>query len=82
MDAYNYVTSLFNRDNPNIILEEINGEIIPTLEMSDSHGNYIAIPALNKNFANICGQFICGHMIKEIDYDSIEEKTVIIKAYY
>lgn len=73
---------IFTPDSPNIMFEDINGFLVPILELSDTRGSYIAIPALNDELSDICGQFICGHLISEIDYDTYNGKPAIIKAYY
>lgn len=75
-------SEIFNPDNPNIRLECINGYDVPLLKLSDEHGGYFAIPALNMELSNICGHFVCEHMIREIDYDTYNGEVAIIKAYY
>lgn len=73
---------IFTPNNPNVVLTNINGYEVPTLEFSDKRGSYIAIPALNKELSDIAKQFINGHYITEIDYDKFNGKVAIIKAYY
>lgn len=73
---------IFVPDNPNVLYTNINGYDVPMLELSDAHGMYLAIPALNKELSDICGQIINGHIINEIDYDMYNGKQAIIKAYY
>lgn len=74
--------SIFTPENPNIKIEYINGYLVPTLELCDTHGSYLAIPALYPELSDICEQVISGYMITEIDYDTYNGKQAIIKAYY
>lgn len=57
---------------------------IPTkvVNMSDEHGNFLAILATDKALSNICGDFILGKYIKEIDYLKYQGDIAVIKAYY
>lgn len=73
---------IFTPDNPDVHIECINGYDIPVIEMTDSIGSYLAIPALHKDLSNICNSYVCGHYIEQIDYDSFNGKNAIIKAYY
>ena len=42
----------------------------------------IAVPNnAGKDISEICGSIICGHWIKQVDYEIIDEKR-FIKAYY
>lgn len=42
----------------------------------------IAIPQnADKDIAQICGQIICNHLIKQVSYEFVEG-TRFIKAYY
>lgn len=75
-------SEIFTPDNPNIRIECINGYEVPLLALSDDHGRYFAIPALNMELSNICGQFLCEHIISEIDYDTYNGEIAVIKAYY
>lgn len=60
----------------------INGIDVTAYKVSDSHGNFLAIPALDRSFSEICGQFIDGLWIKEIDYIKQDGKITFLKAYY
>lgn len=73
---------LFNQNLDKLINVYINGINTYVLNLSDTHGKYLAIIAQDKKLSNILGQVICGHLIKEIDYDKYQGKVVIIKAYY
>lgn len=62
----------------------INGYDTYYTESKDNTGKHllIAIPFnANKDISDICGQYICGHWIKQIDYTFINN-TRFIKAYY
>lgn len=73
-------TELFG--TPESITITINGITTKVLDMSDSHGNFLAISATDKSLSDICGDFILGKFIKEIDYLKYQGKVAIIKAYY
>ena len=60
----------------------INGISTKVLNMSDEHGNFLAILATDHALSNICGEFILGKFIKEIDYLKYQGRVVVIKAYY
>ncbi|MEG1502418.1 MAG: hypothetical protein RR063_11610 [Anaerovoracaceae bacterium] len=73
---------IFNENSRNVINANIEGFDVSVLELSNSHGSYLAIPALDPELSDICGKFVLGHLIKEIDYDKFQGKVVLIKAYY
>lgn len=63
----------------------INGYDTYFSEQEDNGKRYmlIAIPEnSDKSISDICGQFINGHLIKEVDYCKIENEVKFIKAYY
>lgn len=42
----------------------------------------IAVPKnAGKDISKICGTIVCGHLIKQVDYQIIDD-TRFIKAYY
>lgn len=73
---------LFAQNSTMLINVYINGIDTNVLELSDNHGNYLAIIAHDKMLSKINDQVILGHWIKEIDYDNYQGKVAIIKAYY
>lgn len=75
-------SEIFTPNTPCVEFENINGYDLPVLELSDKHGNYVAIPALYNETSDICGKFIHGHFITEVDYDTYNGEVAIIKAYY
>lgn len=60
----------------------INGIQTTVLNMSDEHGNFLAIPATDYALSDICGKFVLGKLIKEIDYMTYKGHVAVIKAYY
>ncbi len=60
----------------------INGIPTKVLNMSDEHGNYLAILATDPSLSDICDEFVLGKYIKEIDYLNYQGQVAIIKAYY
>lgn len=60
----------------------INGIPTQVLNMSDEHGNYLAILATDPSLSDICDEFVLGKYIKEIDYLNYQGQVAIIKAYY
>lgn len=73
---------LFKQNLAKLINVHINGINTYVLELNDTRGKYLAIIATNKALSHIGGQIICGHLIKEVDYDTYKGKTAIIKARY
>ena len=73
---------LFNQNSSKLIKVCINGIDTMVLELSDAHGDYLAIIAYDKSLSNICGQIILDHWIKEINYDKYQGEVALIKAYY
>lgn len=69
-------------DNP--ISINVNGYDTYYTNATDTIGDYllIAIPEnAGKDIASICGVFIAGHLIRQVDYCKIEGKR-FIKAYF
>lgn len=64
------------------VIFTINGIQTKVIDMSDEHGNFLAILATDKALSNICGEFVLGKLIKEIDYLKYQDRVAIIKAYY
>jgi pyrrolidone-carboxylate peptidase len=63
----------------------INGYDTYFSEAHDDTGNYllIAIPDnASKDISDICGTFVCGHLIQQIGYQKANGKIAFIKAYY
>lgn len=60
----------------------INGIPTKVLNMSDEHGNFLAILATDPALSDICGEFVLGKFITEIDYWKYHGHVAIIKAYY
>lgn len=60
----------------------INGMSTKVLNMSDERGNFLAILATYHALSNICGDFVLGKLIKEIDYLKYQGHIAVIKAYY
>lgn len=60
----------------------INGIPTKVLNMSDEHGSFLAILATDPELSNICGEFVLGKLIKEIDYLKYQGHVAVIKAYY
>lgn len=69
--------------NPtNSIDAVINGISTRVIQMSDEHGNFLAIEAKSKQISDICGKFVLGKFITQIDYIKYQGKIAIIKAYF
>ncbi len=66
-------------DTVQITINDIPTQIV---SLSDSHGNYFAIRATDKELSNICGDFILGKLITEVDYLTYDGHVVAVKAYY
>ena len=66
-------------DDVKIFINGIQTKIINT---SDEHGNYFAILATDPELSNICGEFVFGKYIKEVDYLKYQGRIAVIKAYY
>ncbi|MDE7434454.1 MAG: hypothetical protein K2N01_01340 [Lachnospiraceae bacterium] len=60
----------------------INGIPAKVINMSDERGNFFAIKATAPELSNICGDFVLGKLITEIDYLKYEGRIAVIKAYY
>lgn len=63
----------------------INGYDTYFVEASDSIGKFLRIfipDNADKNISNICGKFVAGHFIQQIDYEKVNGKISFIKAYY
>lgn len=55
------------------------------VDYEDSQGHCIAFLASadGKELSNsICGEFVLGHLIRMIDYDTYNGVVAIVKAYY
>lgn len=53
-------------------------------ESTDARGVHLLIaipPHAEKNISNICGSFVDGRLIKQVDYIT-KDNTRFIKAYY
>lgn len=72
----------FQQNSSKLIDVRINGLNTKVLKLSDNHGKYLAIPAIDKRLSNICGQIILDYWIKEIDYAYYKGGIALIKAYY
>lgn len=62
----------------------INGYDTYYTQKTDNHGNYllIAIPQdAHRDISDICGTIVMGHLIKEINYCTMND-VKFIKAYY
>lgn len=62
----------------------INGYDTYYVENQDNIGSHLLIaipPYAEKNIADFCGTIICGHLINQIDYETINDNRYI-KAYY
>ncbi len=57
---------------------------IPTkiISMSDEHGLFFAILDTDPELSNICGDFVFGKLIKEINYLKYQGQIAVIKSYY
>ncbi|MSS64567.1 hypothetical protein [Velocimicrobium porci] len=73
---------LFKLHESEAIKTTINGIDTKVLKLSDSSGNYLAIPATDKNLSKICGKIVLDYLINRVTYDTYNGKVVIIKAYY
>lgn len=73
---------LFRSHESDAISVNINGIDTYVLELNDNKGNYLAIPATDKDLSQICGTFVLNRLIKEISYDKYQGKVALIKAYY
>ncbi len=60
----------------------INGIPTKVISMSDEHGSFFAIKATDPALSNICGDFVLGKYIEEIDYLKYQGRVAVIKAYY
>lgn len=60
----------------------VNGISTKVLNMSDEHGDFLAILATDQSLSDICGHFVLGKLIKEIDYLKYQGNIAVIKAYY
>lgn len=70
-------------DNPEDRIHlRIHGINVLAREMEDENGKFLAIPAMNKSFTNICGEIHNGHEIIRTDYETYHGKVAIVKAYY
>lgn len=62
----------------------INGYDTYYSEKTDKHGSFLLI-AIPKNaghdISDICGKFICNHIVKEVGYCDLNGNK-FIKAYY
>ncbi len=68
----------------NPIPVSINGYNTYYVEVNDSTGKYllIMIPSdADKNISDICGAFVQGHLINQIDYCKIDGMQ-FMKAYF
>lgn len=64
---------------------KINGYDTYYVESKDDTGKHflIHIPLnADKDISDLCGTFINGHLIQQIDYQKIDGKVSFIKAYY
>lgn len=62
----------------------INGYNTYYVDYKDSTNPYLLIaipPNAGKNISNICGSFVCNHLIIQVDYEIIDEVR-FIKAFY
>lgn len=70
--------------NPTLV--KINGFDTFFVEAEDKIGKYLLItipPHADYGFSdNICGCFIAGHLITQIDYHKTNGKVTHVKAYY
>lgn len=70
----------FNSTNSvEVVIDGISTRVI---QMSDEHGDFFAIEAKSKQLSDICGRFVLGKFIIQIDYIKYQGKIVIIKAYF
>lgn len=66
------------------IFININGYDTYYIEAKDNIGNHLLIaipPYADKSISDICGDFVDGHLIQQIDYYTTD-KIRYIKAYF
>ena len=66
-------------DNVKILINGIETKVI---NMSDEHGDFLAIWATGPALSDICGDIVLGKTIYEIDYIKYQGHIAVIKAYY
>ena len=66
-------------DDVKFFINDIETKVI---NMSDEKGSFLAILATDPSLADICGDFVLGKLIKEIDYLKYQGQIAVIKAYY
>ncbi|XZM32308.1 hypothetical protein ACSXAY_10275 [Clostridium perfringens] len=74
---------LFKKNIDKVIYTSIKGLKVPVLKLSDSRGDYFAIPALkDERLSFKAGNMFLGEWIKAVLYDTYNSEPVIIKVYY
>ncbi|WP_338630734.1 hypothetical protein [Clostridium baratii] len=73
---------LFEENIDNVIVETVNGIKVPILKLSDSRGDYFAIPAIDKRLSFKAGNMFLGKWIQAVFYDTYNNEVAIIKVYY
>ena len=66
-------------DDVKIFIKGIETKVI---NMSDEHGDFLAILATDPALSDICVDIVLGKAIYEIDYMKYQGHIAVIKAYY
>lgn len=73
---------LFKKNIDKVIYTSIKGLKVPVLKLSDSRGDYFAIPAIDNRLSFKAGNTFLDEWIQAVFYDTYNNKPAIIKIYY